>query len=315
MVGCGVIGLSTAIRLLEADLSVRILAASLPPETTSSVAAAIWYPYNAYPKDRVLSWGGRTFEVFEELSGAPESGVMMREGLEIWPHPAPDPWWAEAVRYPVRRLAPEELPPGYTDGHSFVVPIVEMPIYLGYLLRRFREAGGEVEVRSLRSLDEIDGAGALTVNCSGLGARKLVHDSSMVPIRGQIVRVSNPGLERFVMDEENSEGVAYIIPRSRDCILGGTADEGEWDTTPDPSTAEAILRRCARLEPRLKGARVLEHRVGLRPGRPRIRLELEEAPDGTLRLHNYGHGGAGVTLSWGCAEDALRLALEALEEG
>jgi D-amino-acid oxidase len=307
VVGCGVIGLTAAIRLREAGVDAGIVTAELPPGTTSSVAAAIWYPYKAYPEDSVLSWGSRTFGVFEELSDTPESGVLMREGVEIWRERVPDPWWAGAVPH-VRRSNEEELPPGYVDGHTFLAPIVEMPIYLTYLMDRFSAAGGSVQRRTLSSLDEVDARAV--VNCVGLGARDLVDDASMEPIRGQIVRVRNPGIERFVLDEENPDGVTYIVPRSGDCILGGTAEEGEWDLEPDPETAAAILRRCRRLEPRLRDAEVLEHRVGLRPGRPEIRLELEDGP--IPRIHNYGHGGSGITLSWGCAEETLRLVKEAL---
>jgi D-amino-acid oxidase len=305
--GCGVIGLTAAICLREAGVDAGIVAAELPPGTTSSVAAAIWYPYKAYPEDRVLSWGSRTFEVFEKLSDTPQSGVLMREGVEIWREPVPDPWWAGAVPH-VRRCGDDELPPGYLDGHAFTVPIVEMPIYLEYLMDRFGAAGGSVQRRTLSSLDEVDAR--VVVNCVGLGARDLVDDASMEPIRGQIVRVHNPGLKRFVLDEDNPEGVTYIIPRSDDCILGGTADEGEWDLEPDPETTAGILRRCMRLEPRLRGVEALEDKVGLRPGRPKIRLEREDGP--IPRIHNYGHGGSGITLSWGCAEETLRLVQEAL---
>ena len=311
MVGCGVIGLSTAVRLREAGISVRIVAAAPPRATTSNVAAAVWYPYRAYPEDRVLVWGRKTFRVFEELSRVPESGVSMREGLEIWRKPVSDPWWAHAVPHQVRRCSKDELPPGYSDGHAFVAPIVEMPIYLRYLLDRFLAAGGSVEERALDSLEEA-GEARVVVNCAGLGARDLVGDLSMAPIRGQIVRVRNPGLERFVLDEANPEGVTYIVPRSRDCILGGTAEEGEWETEPDPEVAAGILRRCAALEPRLQEAEILEHRVGLRPGRPEIRLELEVDESGAPRVHNYGHGGSGITLSWGCAEDAYALVSRAV---
>jgi D-amino-acid oxidase len=307
VVGCGVIGLTAAICLREAGIDARIVTAELPPATTSSVAAAIWYPYKAYPEDRVLSWGSRTFEVFEELSEGHESGVIMREGVEIWRQQVPDPWWAGAVRG-VRRCREDELPPGYRDGHAFVAPVVEMPIYLQYLMDRFTATGGSVELRALSSLDEVEAS--VVVNCVGLGARDLVDDTSMQPIRGQIARVRNPGLERFVLDEENPEGVTYIVPRSADCILGGTAEEGEWDLEPVPETAAGILRRCTDLEPRLAGVEVLEHRVGLRPGRPEIRLELEDSD--VPRIHNYGHGGSGITLSWGCAEETLRLVEEAL---
>jgi D-amino-acid oxidase len=312
VVGCGVIGLTAAVRMRESDLDVRIVTAALPFETTSSVAAALWYPYKAYPEDRVLSWGSRTFEVFEDLARVPESGVRMREGVEVWRNPVPDPWWASAVP-DVRRCTKDELPPGCRDGHLFTAPVVEMPIYLGYLLDRFSGAGGHVERRAVSSLDELVD-GRIVVNCAGLGAHELVGDTSMVPIRGQIVRVRNPGLSRFVLDEENPEGVTYVVPRSEDCILGGTAEEGEWDTEPDPRTAASILRRCTALEPRLAGAEILEHKVGLRPGRPEIRLEREDADHGPPRFHNYGHGGSGVTLSWGCAEETLRLVQGALEE-
>jgi D-amino-acid oxidase len=308
VVGCGVIGLTAAICLREAGLDARLVASRLPEATTSSVAAAIWYPYKAYPEDSVLSWGGRTYEAFERLSGIPESGVLMREGVEIWRERVPDPWWAGAVPH-VRRCDEAELPPGYTDGHAFVAPVVEMPVYLVYLMDRFAAAGGSVERRTLSSLDEVDAR--VVVNCTGLGARALVDDHTMQPIRGQVVRVRNPGLERFILDEDDPKGVTYIIPRSHDCILGGTADEGEWDLEPDPETASGILDRCTRLEPRLEDAEILEHRVGLRPGRPEIRLELENDPDRVPRIHNYGHGGSGITLSWGCAEETLRLVREA----
>jgi D-amino-acid oxidase len=312
VVGCGVIGLTAAVRMRESGLDVRIVASAPPLETTSSVAAALWYPYKAYPEDRMLSWGSRTFEVFEDLARVLESGVRMREGVEVWRDPVPDPWWASAVPS-VRRCTKDELPPGCRDGHLFTAPVVEMPIYLGYLLDRFSGAGGHIERRAVSSLDELVDGGVV-VNCAGLGARELVGDTSMVPIRGQIVRVRNPGLSRFVLDEENPEGITYIIPRSEDCILGGTAEEGKWDTEPDPATAAGILRRCEALEPRLAGAEILEHKVGLRPGRPEIRLEREDPDHGPPRVHNYGHGGSGITLSWGCAEETLRLVQGALEE-
>jgi D-amino-acid oxidase len=306
VVGCGVIGLTAAISLREAGVDARIVTAELPQATTSSVAAAIWYPYKAYPEDRVLDWGRKTYEVFEELSERPETGVVMRAGVEIWHQPASEPWWADAVPH-VRHLHKDELPPGYLDGYAFVAPIVEMPIYLSYLIDRFAASGGTVQRRTLSSLDEMAGEASVIVNCVGLGARDLVGDTSMQPIRGQIVRVRNPGLESFVLDEDNPEGDTYIVPRSYDCILGGTADEGEWDPEPDPDTAEDILRRCSRIEPRLTEAEILEHKVGLRPGRPAVRLESEGGPDNVPLIHNYGHGGSGVTLSWGCAEEVLRL--------
>jgi D-amino-acid oxidase len=306
VVGCGVIGLSVAVSLQEAGLEVRTLTAAPPSETTSTVAAALWYPYKSYPEDRVLPWGKRTYDVFAELSHVTVSGVYLREGAELWREPVEDPWWMEAVPN-VRRCGKKELPPGYEDGHVFAAPVIEMPVYMDYLLDRFAAAGGSVERRVVSSLEEVAEEGRVVVNCSGLGARKLVGDMSMMPIRGQIMRVRNPGLERFLLDEGNPEGVTYIVPRTEDCVLGGTAEEGEWDTKPDPEIAAGIMRRCVALESRLAEAAVVEHRVGLRPGRPEVRLERNTLSNGVPCIHNYGHGGSGVTLSWGCAEEVTEL--------
>ncbi|ABG03500.1 D-amino acid oxidase [Rubrobacter xylanophilus DSM 9941] len=312
VVGCGVAGLSAAIALRERGFGVRVVAREPPERTTSAVAAAVWYPYRAYPEERVLSWGARTFEVFRGLAADPRTGVRLGEGVELLRRSAPgEPWWREAVSG-FRRCREEELPPGCRGGYRFVAPVAEMPAYLAYLLDRLRGAGGTLELREVSSLEEAGEGADVVVNCSGVWARELARDPSVFPIRGQILRVANPGLERFVLDEENPAGLTYIVPRSGDCVLGGTAEEGRWSTEPDPATAEAILRRCSALEPRLRGARVLEHRAGLRPGRPEVRLELEELPGGTPCVHNYGHGGSGVTLSWGCAEEAAALAGAAL---
>ncbi|WP_025745764.1 FAD-dependent oxidoreductase [Kallotenue papyrolyticum] len=309
VIGAGVSGLTTALRLQEAGWRVRIVTAVPPEQTTSSVAAALWYPYKAYPQERVLGWSRRSYAVFVDLAHDTASGVDLREGMELFRHVVPDPWWRDAVPA-LRRPTPEELPPGYCDGYLFRVPVIDMSVYLAYLQRRFVAGGGVWEQRRLRSLDDALALNHLVINCAGLGARELAGDALLQPIRGQIVRVRNPGLDRFVLDDEHPEGITYIIPRRSDCVLGGTAEEDRWDTTPDPATAAAILRRCIAIEPRLSEAEILEHKVGLRPGRPAVRLEREERPDG-LVIHNYGHGGAGVTLAWGCAEDVVRLVSDA----
>ncbi|MFO7167968.1 MAG: FAD-dependent oxidoreductase [Chloroflexota bacterium] len=305
VIGAGVSGLSSAIRLLEAGHQVRIIARDLPHATTSAVAAAVWYPYRAYPEELVLGWSAATYRELMRLSGDPAAGIIVRRGLELFPEPVGDPWWRDAVP-DFRRAQPSELPPQHRDGYVFSAPVVEMPLYLEFLLARFRSLGGTLEQGTVASLDEAPGDADALVNCTGLGARELVGDPAMLPIRGQIVRVAQVGVEQFTFDDYGPGGVTYIVPRSRDIVLGGTDEEGDERLAPDPATAEAILARCIALEPRLRSAAILEHRVGLRPGRPAVRLEAERR-DGRLVVHNYGHGGAGVTLSWGCADEVARL--------
>lgn len=314
VIGAGVSGLSTAIRLQEVGYTVRVWAATHPLLTTSSVAAALWYPYKAYPEERVLPWGARAYAVFVQLAADPETGVQLREGIELWRAPMPDPWWRAAVPA-LRRPAPRELPAGYRDGYVFEVPIIEMPVYLDYLLTRFERNGGTLEARAPATLNDLLGAAPIVINCTGLGAREFVQDEQMRPIRGQIIRVTNPGLDRFVLDEEHPDGVTYIVPRSRDVILGGTSQADRWDTRPDAETAAEILERCTEIAPLLAQAEILEHKVGLRPGRSAIRLEREMRSDGTIVIHNYGHGGAGVTLSWGCADEVVQLISTAPGQG
>lgn len=300
VIGSGVSGLSTGIRLLEAGYDVQIWARSLPPYTTSNVSAALWYPYRAYPEHLVLDWSASTFTSLVELLDEPSTGVVMRTGYEIFPQQIDDPWWKEAVPT-FRRSTPDELPAGYVDGYTFDVPIIAMPLYMQYLTDRFQAHGGVIEIRDLESLEPALAESKLVVNCAGLGARELVNDPSLHAIRGQVVRVKQVGIERFWLDDYNPKGLCYIIPRIDDIIIGGTDQEGDENLEPDPETAAQILERAYVLEPSLRDAEILEHKVGLRPGRPSVRLEAEWIGD-SLVVHNYGHGGAGVTLSWGCAD-------------
>lgn len=307
IIGCGVSGLSCGIRLLEAGYTARIWARDLPPNTTSNVAAAIWYPYKAYPEDLVDGWGSTTYAELVRLAEVDGTGVIMRAGSELFREPVGDPWWRAAAP-DFRHATADELPHGFAAGYIFSAPVIEMPIYLGYLVERFLRLGGQIEQRTLSTIDQALAVAELVINCAGLGARELVGDHTLVPIRGQVVRVAQAGVERFILDDYGPDGVTYIIPRSRDCILGGTAQDGDENLVADQAIAEAILKRCIALEPRLATAEILEHKVGLRPGRPLIRLEAEQTPMGKRIIHNYGHGGAGVTLSWGCAEQVVQLA-------
>ena len=313
VVGCGVSGLSCAIRLAEAQFAVRIVARERTPHTTSDIAAAVWYPFRCGTADRGLAWSRRTFRVLRELSHDPASGITLVEGIDLLAEAdAEEPWWKEAVE----RFRPAhrgEIPDASPAAWVFEAPVVAMPVYMKWLEAKAASLGIVVETRTVTSLDTLLLEASVVVNCTGLGARELANDETLVPIRGQIVRVEPGHVRRFVQGGNGAE-LAYIIPRPDCTVLGGTQDVDVWDTTVRPVTAEGILARCIALAPELANAKVLSHAVGLRPGRPEPRLESERRPGGFI-VHDYGHGGGGVTLSWGCAEEVARRALAAVALG
>ena len=307
VVGSGVIGLTTAIVLAESGRNVRIWTKDPAQRTTSAVAGAIWGPYRAGPEELVRAWSQRTFHTLAGLAEKPaETGVRMVSGFGATRTPEL-PWWTEPAQE-VRPARPGELPPGYRTGYRARLPLVDMPVHLTYLLRRFEAAGGRVEQHPVASLAEAAQEAPYVVNCTGLGARALVPDPEMHPVRGQLVVVENCGIDEWFVEAgaHDAESV-YIFPHPDRVILGGTAYDDVWSRTPDPRVAEAIVSRCVQVDPRLGAARILEHRVGLRPYRPLVRLESEPLAHGAVCVHNYGHGGSGITLSWACAADAAAL--------
>lgn len=308
VVGAGVVGLTAALTLQGGGRDVAIVAAQPPQRTTSRVAAAVWFPTRVGPRDRVLGWGATTFASMAAIAADhPTAGVRMQRTRNLYREPPARPWWADAVDH-LDAADPRDLPAGYRYGLEFTVPLAVMPVYLAWLTQRFEDAGGRIHRRRLEGLGELVGAAPELVDCAGLGARELVADPAVHLIRGQVVHVTDPGLEVSLRDEHHPEGPTYVHPRGGDCILGGTTDVDVWGITPDPTTAASILGRCIALAPALTDARVLEHVVGLRPGRTTVRLEREpDAPAGTAIVHDYGHGGAGVTLAWGCADEVARL--------
>ncbi|MGW2190317.1 FAD-dependent oxidoreductase [Streptomyces sp. NPDC001667] len=301
IIGAGVTGLTTGLALLESGHPVHVIAAEIPGPT-SVAAAALWGPYLVGPWSKVRRWSADSFQVFRSLSRDPTSGVRMVTGIEAVRHPTPAPEWGSLLPE-FRSCSREELPPGFIEGYRFTAPLIDMPTYLDYLLRRYGEAGGTIEQREINSLDELDQT-ITVVNCAGLGAGRLVGDHTVRPVHGQHVIVENPGItEFFIEDTGLSSDLVCFFPQGETVVLGGTAIDGDPSLEADPAAAAEIVKRCAAIDPRLEKARVLEHRVGARPTRPEVRVEAGQRGGGALMFHNYGHGGAGVTVSWGCAQE------------
>ncbi|MEV3932540.1 FAD-dependent oxidoreductase [Streptomyces sp. NPDC049944] len=300
VVGGGVSGLTTALLLAERGVRVRVWSKDPASATTSAVAGALWWPYRIEPAALVGGWSLETLRVYEELSADPgRTGVRMVAGVHGGERlTALGPW--------ARRL---EGATEVAGGLRVTLPLIDMPTHLRWLEDRLAEAGGVVERRAVTGFAEAAAEAPVVVNCAGLGARELVPDSGVRPVRGQLVVVENPGVDEwFTLADPASSATTYLFPQPGGLVLGGTAEVDDPRTAPDPRTAEEILARCARVRPEVAGARVISHRVGLRPARDAgVRIEAEPLPGGGLLVHNYGHGGAGVTVARGCARAAAQL--------
>ncbi|KAI0484111.1 nucleotide-binding domain-containing protein [Xylariaceae sp. FL0804] len=234
-------------------------------------------------------------------------------------------------------------PAGYSDGagagvmdaYELLAPVIDTDRAMRWLTELVEQKGAGLVTGTVRDdLADVEdelrarfGADAI-VNCTGLAGRVLAGDDSVYPIRGALVRVVNDGVDFPRVEAaltvtadaaRSSDGIVFLVPRNDDILLiGGTAEPDEWDL--DLTLESPIIRRmrerCDRFLPGLRDARpdpAYPLAQGLRPFRARnVRVERELRRTGSRVVHSYGHGGAGWSLSFGCAGDVAALVDEAL---
>jgi D-amino-acid oxidase len=302
VVGAGVSGLTSAICLAEAGWPVRVWAAAMGRQTTSAVAGAVCAPRPMNPREKAAEWNEYSLGVFRELANDSTTGVLMAPAMIVG-----------EIAADQRKLIPglrpadaADVPKGFGEGFRGTMPMIDMPHYLDYLTRRLAATGCEIEEHPVRSLAEAAYTAPIVVNCVGLGSGALAGDDTIRPVFGQHVVLTNPGVQQLFLDMGRAPEFICYFPHPQRVVCGGVNIAGRWDRTADPQITDRILQRCRRIEPRLREAEVIEVITGLRPDRPSVRVEAE--PLGRARcIHNYGHGGNGVTLSWGCARDVVSL--------
>jgi D-amino-acid oxidase len=305
IVGAGVSGFTCAVLFAEGGYRAAIFAKETGQQTTSAAAAALWFPYDAEPAEKVIAWALQTYNVLVDLSKDERSGVSMIElrqfsrtgEIQI-------PQWA--IRLGARQIHRDEVLPAFTSGFMMNVPLMDTTIYLDYLAKRFLAAGGKINgnVR-FEKLEDVSPEFHLVINGSGIGAKTLVPDVDLEPHRGQVAMVPNiDNLSCAIVCDDAP--LMYAIPRSSDCVFGGTNEISDNLAVDSKSTAP-IVAECSRIL-NIDKPKVRAERVGLRPFRKSgVRLERDRLRDGRTVVHNYGHGGSGFTLSWGCAEEVFRL--------
>jgi D-amino-acid oxidase len=311
--GAGVVGLTCAVRLAEAGFTVDVLARELPLETSSAAGGGLWQARTATPAPGSddVRWARATLRELRALArdAGEESGVALTAGHLLGPDTA------AALRdlSDDAGLVPESAPaPGAATGHRAVLPLVDLDRYLPYLTRRLTAAGGTLTRLALATLP----ARGVVVNCTGVAARAMTPDAAVTPIRAQVLRLANPGLTEWWHDTR--PGLAcWLAPHGDRVVVGGPAEPGEWSPTPEPATAATLHDRAAALVPALRDAAVLGHRVGLYPARANVRVAAERRGTGeepATVVHCYGHGPAGLSLSWGTADDVLATVRAATEQ-
>lgn len=301
VVGAGVSGLTSALELLRAGYDVTVVSKERPEQTTSAASAGVCnlVMFGSGSND-VVDWCNHSFAEFVSLANAfPESGVRLRKGHQRIRNMTTDGWWTQL---PDHRLVDK------TDeyaSYEFSLPVADVSIYLPWLYARVKDAGGCFEWTEIQSLHDVTHEADVIVNCSGVDARDLVGDDTVEPIRGQSVQMINPEIDGFTDDDDNPDGLTLVYPRVSDVWLGASKSRS-WSRTPDATETEGILQRCIALDPRVAGGDVVGVKVGLRPARPTVRVEAETSGPVPV-VHNYGHGGNGVKMSWGCARSVVTL--------
>jgi D-amino-acid oxidase len=316
IIGAGVSGLTCGIVFAECGYRTAIFAKETGQQTTSGAAAAVWFPYDAQPAERVIPWALTTYDALVELSRDPHAGISMielRQFSRTREIQIPDwaiPLGAQAVIPSSASVIPSEVEgslESFSSGFSLRVPLMDTTIYLDYLANRLVAAGGSITAKvQFEKLEDVDRKFDLVINCAGIGARELVQDIDLEPHRGQVAIV--PKIDNLscaiVCDDPP---LMYAIPRANDCVFGGTNEISD-DLDVDLKSTTRILHECSRVL-NIDKPNVLAERVGLRPFRKSgVRVERDCMSDGRTVIHNYGHGGAGFTLSWGCARELLNLA-------
>jgi D-amino-acid oxidase len=324
IVGAGVSGLTCGVVFAERGYRITILAKEIGQQTTSGAAAALWFPYDVEPVDKVIPWALETFRTLVDLARSAESGVSMielRQFSRAEEIQIPD--WAiplGARRLPAvatalcrradgsrrKRLDTARRLQPFKSGFTLTVPLMDTTIYLDYLANRFLKADGQI-TKNVRfeTLEDVDPKFDLVINSAGIGARELVHDIDLEPHRGQVAIVRRiKDLPCAVVCDDAP--LMYAIPRRSDCVFGGTNELSD-NLAADSATTARIVADCSRAL-KIEKPNVLTERVGLRPFRKLgVRVERDRLSDGRTVIHNYGHGGSGFTLSWGCAAEVVQL--------
>ena len=297
VIGSGIVGLTTAIKLQEKGFKVTIVAKERYNKTLSSKVGAIWFPFEIQPKEHANRWAMLAYEEYKREIKA-RNGVSFIPFITAYDVNSNTDWTLEMPEGATRKATTAELPKGIKNAFISTVPLAEPLLYLPYLFKRFIDNDGTFIQQEISNLAEVSKLDDLVINCTGLGAKKLCNDDELQPMRGQILRCKKMNVPSFA-DSTKQGALSYIINRSEDCVIGGTDYVNDYNLNVEESDTKLIIDRLLDKTMIKNKPEIIEEIVGLRPKRSTVRFEFDgEYPN---IFHNYGHGGAGFTVAWGCA--------------
>lgn len=307
IIGAGIVGISTAVSLVEAGYQVQLTYAAPPSQTTSAVAGAIWLPYLAQPTNKILPWSAYSLRVYQEQWEQTIPGVQEIQ-LNVQHYEAHTPVWLELLSADKKRQLPAtELLEGFVQGWELSIPLIDPLPYLQYWWN-WLQPRIIMEQREVVSLEaELTGQNTCLINCTGLGAAALCQDHSLIPVRGHLLHLEPLKRAWNFLEEEPKPLLTYVFSRMDRTILGGTVEDNTWQATPDPKMVEQVYQRALERFPDLQSLARMEVQAGLRPVRKEVRVEKDPR---LPIIHHYGHGGSGYTLAWGSAQTVLELVRE-----
>lgn len=256
--GCGVIGLSTALLLQSKGFNVKIYTKEFPADTTSFVAGALWGPVSVYEEKKTNSeflnrfyWAsGVSYRIFQDFAGE-KYGVGWIKNYSLgkpFNFPGGKDLYSGFKEYP-----DGEFLFGFNNVQEINNLLIDMPVYLKALLEDFYVQGGKTETRTFNSIQDFNHLSEqIIMNCTGLGAGKLLNDKELIPVKGQLsILMAQPEIDYSYMAV--SEGkFLYMLPRKDGIVLGGTSEKGNWSMEPDDRETERILKGHAAIAASLK---------------------------------------------------------------
>lgn len=251
VVGGGVMGLSTARLLQLRGASVTLYTAALPPDTTSNIAGAQWWPFSVFDSDRrteefsaqYIEAARFSYQYFQRLVG-PRMGVRWLPNYYLSHDPPKNGWIAgpggvlHSMQVGFRDFGPGEHAFPANHVRRFHTMLIEPSVYLPELLAEVQGAGGGIVIRKMETLADILALPhPVLFNCTGLGAKPLCADPELIPIRGQLTfMVPQPVVDYNLLTEE-----LYMFPRTDGIVLGGTYEKNQWDLSPDLAKRDHII--------------------------------------------------------------------------